>query len=110
MRLLSTMTFMLLAAGAWAAPLPPVAKGAPYGKARQTLLAQGWKPFASPQAEKCPAGDARCEGRPEMLSCAGTGFARCTFLWRQGKQIVEIGTVGDEDVRVERVRCRSGCR
>ena len=68
------------------------------------------KPFASPQAEKCPAGDARCEGRPEMLSCAGTGFARCTFLWRQGKQIVEIGTVGDEDVRVERVRCRSGCR
>jgi hypothetical protein len=94
---------------ALAASLPNVPKGTPYAKARQTLTAQGWKPVISPQADKCESGDVRCQGRPEMLYCAGTGLAQCTFVWRQGKQVIEVGTIGDEKVVVDRVRCRSGC-
>jgi hypothetical protein len=92
-----------------AAPMPKIAKGTPYGQARQTLMKQGWKPVVSPGADKCLEGDVRCEGRPEMLSCAGTGLAHCLFVWRQGSQVIEVGTIGDETVVVDRVRCRSGC-
>ena len=61
-------------------------------------------------ADACPAGDARCAGRPEMLACSGTGVAACVFTWRRGGALIEVGTVGEEAPSVSGVRCRSGCR
>jgi hypothetical protein len=72
----------LLAALCLAAPAvaqPPAAPGAPYAVARQALLAAGWEPLRVPDADRCAPRDARCEGRPEMVACTGTGLAPCAF-------------------------------
>jgi hypothetical protein len=86
-----------------------------YGDARAKLLAQGYEAVvpkrAAGQCEEENLGRENvCRQWPEMESCAGTGAARCFFVWRHGKMVLEIQTVGDEREIVDRVRCRSGCR
>lgn len=87
---------LLLAAPALAQPV--VAPGTPYAAARDSLLRDGWTPLAVPDADRCGQRDARCQGRPEMVACAGTGEGHCLFAWtRQGKAI-EVITAGEPAV------------
>jgi len=95
--------------GAATRPYPRLAKASPYAKARETLLAAGWEPVVSADADPCEAGDGRCEGRPEMESCAGTGEGNCLFVWRKGKAVIAVTTY-DDPPKVASVSCRSGCR
>jgi len=62
------------------------------------MISAGWVPFHSDKADICIKGDSRCDNRPEMLSCAGTGMANCKFLWKKNKRIMAICTVGETAV------------
>ena len=75
--------------------LPRIKKGESYTSVRKKMIKAGWKPFRSPDADKCSDGDARCQGRPEMEACAGTGEANCAFLWKRKGKTVSIFTVGE---------------
>ena len=90
--------FVLFAVTAMATPqvpdLPKVRKGELYSAVRIKMLKTGWKPFHSPEADEC-SGDERCLGRPEMVSCSGTGRAFCKFLWKKGRRTVGIVTTGE---------------
>ncbi|NOT46845.1 MAG: hypothetical protein HOP17_03720 [Acidobacteria bacterium] len=77
--------------------LPRLKKGESYATARVKMLKAGWKPFHSPDADKCMNGDKRCKGRPEMESCAGTGLGNCKFLWKRRGKTVAIFTIGEND-------------
>lgn len=81
-----------------ASDVPQFQKDEPYGDVRTKLLAAGWQPFHASDADVCEDGDPRCEGRPEMESCAGTGLANCKFLWNKQSQVLAICTVGEESV------------
>ncbi len=76
--------------------IPPFQNGEPYTDVRTELLAAGWQPFHSSSAETCEDGDPRCQGRPEMYSCAGTGLANCKFLWKKQDKTLAVCTVGEE--------------
>ena len=86
-----------LAAPAGTASLPSFAKRESYASVRDKMLKAGWEPFHAQDADECDEGDARCEGRPEMSACAGTGSANCKFLWRKNGKITAICTVGEEN-------------
>lgn len=75
--------------------LPAFAKNEKYGSVRRKLLDGGWQPFHDPNADVCETGDKRCEGRPEMEACAGTGMANCRFLWKRDGKTLVIFTVGE---------------
>lgn len=77
--------------------LPHFKKGENYASVRIKMLKAGWKPYRSPKADKCAKGDKRCENRPEMEACAGTGFAPCSFLWKRKGKTVRILTVGEDN-------------
>ncbi len=78
--------------------LPRLKKGESYGRVRVKMLKAGWKPYHSPNTDKCQAGDKRCEGRPEMENCTGTGLAPCRFLWKRKGKILVIFSVGENAV------------
>lgn len=78
--------------------LPEFKKNEDYGSVREKMLRAGWTPHRSKDADKCGEGDERCEGRPEMQSCAGTGMANCKFLWKKGEKMLAIFTVGETAV------------
>jgi hypothetical protein len=40
-------------------------------------------------------GDTRCQGRPEMEACAGTGMANCNFLWKKDGKTIAVYTIGE---------------
>ena len=90
--------------------LPSFPKRTEYTEARRSLIALGWRPVTLPDADRCSKGDMRCQGRPEMAACSGTGLARCLFTWRKGETLIEVGTYGEEEPIVDAVRCRAGCR
>ena len=95
-----------------AASLPTLKKETPYTSARAALLRQGYRPVRS-DGSGCRFGrEDVCKAYPEAEACAGTGLGNCLFVWRRGKQIIEVMTIGEEVRRftVARVRCRSGCR
>ena len=77
--------------------LPRFRRGENYKSVRVKMLKAGWKPYHAPDADKCLAGDKRCEGRPEMKNCAGTGVAPCIFLWKRKGKTVAILTVGEDE-------------
>ncbi len=77
--------------------LPHFKKSESYTSVRAKMLKEGWKPFHSKDADTCMASDSRCQGRPEMVSCAGTGLANCKFLWEKGGKIIAICTVGEDN-------------
>lgn len=76
--------------------LPKLKKGEGYEKVRAKMLKAGWKPFKAKDADICLKGDSRCEGRPEMQSCSGTGLGFCRFVWKRKAKTVVIFTVGEE--------------
>ena len=76
--------------------LPVFKKGQSYSSVRTKMLKAGWKPFHAEDADECMSGDKRCEDRPEMESCAGTGMANCRFLWKRKDKTVVIFTIGEE--------------
>lgn len=79
--------------------LPRIKKGESYSRVRGKMIKAGWKPFQSPDADRCAAGDKRCEGRPEMESCAGTGLGNCKFLWKRRGKTVAIFTIGEDNAK-----------
>lgn len=98
----------MLAVPAVAERLPTFAKGTEYATAREALLKSGWQPQHRPDAQPCDDDD-RCNGRPEMVSCAGTGAGNCLFAWQKGPTQIEVGTIYESPPVVAAVRCRKGC-
>lgn len=84
--------------------VPSFAAAESYASARAKLLAANWQPFHSQQADQCSADDVRCQGRPEMESCSGTGVAACSFLWSRDDVIITVMTAGETDPRVVSVQ------
>lgn len=78
------------------AGLPRLRKGESYQTVRAKMIKAGWKPFRAPGADRCEKGDRRCQGRPEMQSCSGTGVAACRFLWKRRGKTVAVFTVGED--------------
>jgi hypothetical protein len=78
--------------------LPRFSKQESYASVRSKMLRAGWKPFKAKNADRCFEGDARCQGRPEMTSCAGTGRANCKFVWVKNGEKAAICTVGTDAV------------
>jgi hypothetical protein len=100
---------LLGAASSAAAQAPRFPRGTDYADARVSLQALGWQPVTLPDADRCAAGDPRCQGRPEMHVCSGTGAGHCIFVWRRGDVLIEVITVGEDQARVSAVRCRTSC-
>ncbi|WP_199093505.1 hypothetical protein [Bosea sp. ASV33] len=112
MRLILLSLALLLSTAAWAAEkLPTFPKNTDYREARRSLIGLGYKPVTLPDSDKCSPGDGRCEGYPEMASCAGTGLGQCLFIWRSPTNaLIEIVTVGENNPGVSAIRCRANCR
>lgn len=94
--------------------IPHFAGNTYYGDARDKMEDLGYSPVVPDRSRReCEQDNLGredvCRRWPEVESCAGTGFARCTFVWRRGRTTVEIRTVGDKVELVDRVSCRSGC-
>lgn len=95
---------------AQAANLPTLKQGALYASVRMSLMNQGYSPVRG-DGSGCRFGrDDVCKAYPEAEACAGTGLGECLFVWRRGKRIIEVTTIGEEPKRltVARVRRRSG--
>jgi hypothetical protein len=95
-RLTLIIFFVTLPAFAQVAGLPRLKKGEDYKIVRTKMIKAGWKPYHAPGADQCQAGDRRCQGRPEMEVCSGTGVAACRFLWKRRGKTVAIFTVGED--------------
>ena len=78
---------------AQAESMPKFKQGEDYAKVRIKLLNAGWKPRRMPDADQCMQGDDRCQGRPEMEACAGSGRANCRFAWKRAGVLLTIFTV-----------------
>lgn len=77
-------------------PVPPFARNESYAQVRVVLMRDGWQPVTSKDADQCMEGDSRCEGRPEMQTCSGSGLAMCRFNWQRDGQQLTICTAGEE--------------
>jgi len=77
-------------------PVPPFARNESYAQVRVVLMRDGWQPVISKDADQCMEGDTRCEGRPEMQTCSGSGLAMCRFRWQRDGQKLTICTAGEE--------------
>lgn len=84
-------------------PIRNFAQGQPYAQVRETLLRDGWQPVISKDADECMKDDSRCQGRPEMQSCSGTGLAMCRFEWQRGERRLSICTAGEEQAKFDNV-------
>ena len=81
-----------------------------YSAVRERLLKFGWQPASTADADRCIQGDSRCEGRPEMQACAGTGEANCNFRWRKADIVIDVSTINDIPVVTTISKCRNDCR
>lgn len=111
-RIAVVITVLIGATGSIAAErLPNFPKGTSYREARSSLIGLGYTPVKLPDADKCYEGDERCQGRPEMASCSGTGLGYCLFVWKSKRDmLIEVITVGESNNTVSSVRCRANCR
>jgi hypothetical protein len=80
------------------AKLPTFIENEPYSSVRNKMIAAGWQPFHAPDAGICLKEDERCEGRPEMETCTGTGLGNCRFLWIKNGEKASISTIGDNAI------------
>lgn len=78
--------------------IPALSPGDSYARVRSTMQAAGWQPFHAADAARCLKGDARCQGRPEMLDCAPSGLANCKFLWKKHDEVLALCTAGEDAV------------
>jgi hypothetical protein len=88
---------------------PAFQKREAYSAVRERLLKSGWQPASTDDADQCIKGDSRCEGRPEMQACAGTGEANCNFRWRKADIVIDVSTVNDPPVVTAISKCRNDC-
>jgi hypothetical protein len=88
--------------------LPRFPKNTDYWRARQLLMALGYKPLRLPDADECDSSTDRTSCFPERESCSGTGRAPCIFVWQKGEAIIQVNTVGDPPVIVT-VTCNVNC-
>lgn len=95
-RIFLTISILTFAAFPQTGGLPKFKKGEDYKNVRIKMIKAGWKPFHAKNSYKCDSGDTRCEGRPEMFNCSGTGLGFCEFLWKYGGKTLAIYTVGEE--------------
>ncbi len=79
-------------------PLPKFDKNESYTNVRIEMINQGWAPYISEDADTCSENDIRCQDRPEMEACAGTGMANCRFLWKKNGQIIVVHTIMEDAV------------
>ena len=93
-----------------AAQAPRFPKNMRYELARESLLANGWTPNPSDEPRDCNRPDMCNERQPEVLACDGTGFDRCTAVWRNGETVIHITTWGRSPPMVDRVECKAKCR
>lgn len=84
-------------------PRPEKKEG--YESFRRKLLSAGWLPVVDREADKCGSNDVRCSGRPEMISCSGTGMAHCRFEWFKvgGGRLVVVTSGEDRDTVIRDV-------
>ena len=82
----------------FASELPHFKKHESYMSVRTKMMQAGWKPYHANGADTCVLGDTRCQGRPEMEACAGSGKANCRFLWAKEGKTAAICTVGEDAV------------
>ena len=75
--------------------IPTINPKESYAKVRKTMLTAGWTPYVKAESDSCSEGDSRCQGRPEMEACSGTGRAYCKFGWRKNNSLASIVTVGE---------------
>lgn len=75
---------------------PPFARSETYTHVRAMLMRQGWDPVVSLDADQCMPDDSRCAGRPEILTCSGSGLAMCRFRWQRDEQSLTTCTAGEE--------------
>jgi hypothetical protein len=97
------------AASVAAQDLPQFKPAEPYEQVRRKLLAQGWRPVTTPDADRCAAKDSRCQGRPEMTSCSGTGLAPCLFTWAKDRRVIRVVTELEEGGVFRSLTCARGC-
>jgi len=92
------------------AQAPSFPENEPYAKVRKALLKKGWKPVHDPEAGfVCEKGDPRCKGRPETVSCGGTGLANCIFRWKRKGVVINVNTIGETKPVITEVTCHAGC-
>jgi hypothetical protein len=72
---------------------PAVKEYPQYEIARKKLVQRKWQPVSNASADPCQKDDTRCEGKPEMQSCAGTAEANCIFLWQKNGRVREVNTI-----------------
>lgn len=80
------------------AKLPTFIENESYSSVRNKMIAAGWQPFHASDAGACLKEDERCEGRPEMETCTGTGLGNCRFLWIKNGDKASITTIGDNAI------------
>jgi len=90
------VSLLVVSLAAQTSSLPKFKKGENYASVRTKMLKAGWKPYHSKDADPCDRSDTRCYGRPEMVTCSGTGRAFCKFLWKKNGKIVGINTQGED--------------
>ena len=82
------------AAAAVAQSAPKIDKGTPYSVARRMLVEAGYRPFRFPGKGAACSTDRKeiCKQYPETMSCSGTGYAICSFLFtsKSMKSSVEV--------------------
>lgn len=96
--LILTLALLVSSGFAQTVQVPKFKKGESYTSIRKKLIKANWKPFTATDADTCTDGDERCQGRPEMQSCAGTGMANCRFLWKKSGKTLVVFTVGETAV------------
>jgi hypothetical protein len=89
--------------------LPLLKKGEAYSAVRIRLLGSGWRPPTTTDKAQCEDGDGRCQGRPEVQACSGTGKADCLFCWEKDGRFVVVTTVYDPPI-VDTIDRRKSCR
>ena len=93
---LAALMWLAVASAAHASGVPTFKKGALYSQARAQLTSQGYRPVRG-DGSGCSFGrEDVCRAYPEAEACAGTGVGSCLFLWKRGRQVVEVMTIGEQ--------------
>lgn len=78
----------------------------PYSEARGMLQRLGYRPYLMPGSDVCDPNEPRCF--PELEFCVANRLAGCTYTWRRGRSIIEVGTQYVDPV-VVRSECVVNC-
>ena len=106
---IAALALVVAAGGAKAAEqLPKFKPSTLYSDAHTTLTGLGWRPETA-STRDCEGRENTCAAYPEAERCAQFGSAACSMLWKRGEQLISVITIGDGDILVRSVSCRSGC-